>query len=198
MQINISKGAWHVRIYQWYFDTSWLPKSLCPYFWAWVLMLPTLPIVGILSLPVYMFTLAYSLWTQKKEDYSSPWIAAISSTIALLGTLILIRGTTGFIHYFRGIRLREDDTFFMVFESIIVSLALFILIGTNVKKWRKRTIYNDYNIWYREIGRSLEYNNSFDWVCWVRVNKPTTTWELIGQGVTSVYKKACPIIHWRQ
>ena len=50
---TFSKNSWHVRFYKWLYDKDPANKfkTMCPYFWTYVLTFITLPII----LPIKLF-----------------------------------------------------------------------------------------------------------------------------------------------
>lgn len=200
MQINIRTSSWHVKVFQWYFQqvSGNLPRSLCPYFWGWLLILPTLPVFLIVGAPTYLVVWTYNLFGKNKEKYVHPGLMAFTSIVGLFLLAMVFAIGKSFLRLCKGLKLTHDEFTLLVIGAIIVLAILSWQTVRLCKHLIRKTIYNDYDKWWREIGR---YNNNYagykaEWWLWVAQNKPTSTWDLIKQGVRAVYKKACPIIHW--
>lgn len=197
MQINVSKNSWHARIYRWYFDADHLPSSLCPYFWGYVLIVPTLPPLLVMGIPAYLFFLAMSLWNQEKPAPMNPWASAILSFLSLIVCIVMVAGIEGFVHLLHHKKPGENEEAAMAFVVCIIILVFVVCVFNYAGRRRKNNPYYSYNYWYETIGRFQGATGFEDWYKWIDDNHRTSVFRLIIEGIRAIYKKACPIINWR-
>jgi hypothetical protein len=149
MKLNINSNT--AQLYRWFYSTSVMPESLCPYFWKlalmWVFIIPYV----ILSLPIILMEL-----TNTSDENSTGERAGFGFLIwLLLGMIICMLSYVGLIWV-----IPTKDSFFMFVLTIgSIGWAVGIIVGgielfkVLIEKWENRGIKYDedgYRIWNPE------------------------------------------------
>ena len=173
--MQLSKESKTASLYRWYYATSRMPQSLCPYFWKVVLMYLTIIPYTILSLPYMIFN-----GKDKSGDYAEKPITGLFMYIALgLALSMLWSISILFVGFF------PKDSFAIHIQILGILLwAVGIALGAwHGTKWlierhkRSKIRYdeNGYRIW--EPVQPKEPN-------------------LVVEFVKATYNKYCPKIDW--
>lgn len=202
MQIVISRNSWHVKLYLWFYKIYdyQLPLSLCPYFWS---LLPVLVLTvpfSVLALPGWLLILTINLMSKEKEQQPAPWIAAILGIIVLGVVCWQVTTVKGLISYFIHHKKPSDGELTAMIFSAISLLIIIIVRGIiAVGDRRRKSPYQSYTVWLREVfpGLGTQDCSGEAWTEWILQNQRTSFWKLIGTGIATIYRKACPIIDWR-
>jgi hypothetical protein len=173
MKLNINSKI--AQLYRWFYGTSRMPESLCPYFWKLVLMWTFILPYSILSLPVIIMERF-----DRSENHSTGERAGLGF-ICWFITFIAICMIITFRIFFV---IPVKDTLYMELVTIgILGWALTIGIGGYLafkylaNKWQNRGIkYNEdgYRIWEIEPKQD----------------------SIIVSFVKASYNKYCPRIDW--
>ena len=175
--MNLDYNATTSKLYRWFYSTSIMPKSLCPYFWKlcvmWLMIIP----YSLVILPAIMVGGAKVYCSFAKRLDTS---MRIYFTI-LLVSILLIPIIGLFDVYPVGSALFDDLMLIGLFTwvcvillSIIVSLILLVNYFADM--------YKDYNVekFLKEVGQEKSEP------------KPS----IIIEFIKSSYKKYCPKINW--
>lgn len=173
MKLNINSKT--SRLYRWFYATSNMPESLCPYFWKlilmWILIIP----YSILSLPIILMEL-----TNISDDNSTGERAGFGFLIwFILGMIICMLSYIGLIWV-----IPTKDSFFMFMLTVgSIGWAVGIIVGgielfkVLVEKWENRGVKYDedgYRIWNPEPKQD----------------------SILVSFVKASYNKYCPRIEW--
>jgi len=173
MKLNINSKT--AQLYRWFYGTSRMPESLCPYFWKLVLMWTFILPYSILSLPaIIMERLDRSKFHSTGERAGLGFIAWF-----ILGILICMVSWVGLLFV-------EPVKDTLYYHSIVIggmgwTLSIGIGIATLynylTKLWKNR------NIKYDEDGRRI----------W---NPEPKQDSIIVTFIKASYNKYCPRIDW--
>jgi len=67
--MNLNENSITARLYKWFYYTTKLPQSLCPYFWKLLFMILAIVPYTIISLPFLIFTIIFPKYKRKLDKY---------------------------------------------------------------------------------------------------------------------------------
>jgi hypothetical protein len=146
MKLNIDSTT--AQLYRWFYATSRMPESLCPYFWKLVLMWTFILPYSLLCLPVIILERL-----DRSQTHSTGERASYGFLCWFIMYMIICMVTVFGILF----EFPEKDTLYMQFV-IVGSTSWAVLIATGIhfaikylkEKWESRDIKYDedgYRIW---------------------------------------------------
>lgn len=198
MQINISRKSWHTQLFKWYFGSYSLPQSLCPYFWGLVLIFATVIPITVVAIPAYLLWVAYNLYSREDK-----WPYPVPALMSLAGLGLIILGVwlwatvLAFVHWFTHRKLTEADIAIIGLLGVIAAGFLGAGIIRIVKGYQKRNSLKSYAAWCAKYERYGDYSMD-GWYKWRAEHTRTSIWVILGEGIRTLYTKACPIINWQK
>ena len=174
MKLNINSVS--ARLYRWFYATTQMPQSLCPYFWKLVLMWVFILPYTILSLPCILMDL-------KDPDHKTTGERAGVGLIMwfIVGMITCMLSWIGLFF----VTPTKDSVFFnMVGVGLIGWLAAIIFGGIALFKWAKEKWENRY-VRYDEFGYRI----------WLKPKEKQPS--IITEFVKAKYNKYCPKIDWK-
>lgn len=174
MKLNINSVS--ARLYRWFYATSVMPESLCPYFWKlalmWVFILP----YTILSLP----TMAMDFKDPSEHRSTGERVGVGLIMWFFIGMITSMLSWIGLIW----VTPTKDSVFLHMLVigfigwGVTIILGLVALFKWSMEKWKQRGIKYDkdgYRIWHTEPKQS----------------------SIITEFVKAKYNKYCPKIDWK-
>jgi len=173
--MQLSKESTTASLYRWYYATSTMPQSLCPYFWKVVIMYLTIIPYTILSLPYMMMRGGdkSSTWGEKPFSGTLIWIG-LGLILSMLFSLTIFFGWDFPVNSFAG-------------HTQIIGLLLWVVaIGFSIiyGSFKLVDMYKESKIKYDEDG--------------YRIWEPKKAKEpnLLIEFIKASYNKYCPRIDW--
>lgn len=174
MKLNINSNT--AQLYRWFYGTSRMPESLCPYFWKLVLMWTFILPYSILSFPVIIM---------ERLDRSQTHSTGERAGLGFIAWFILLI-LTGMVSWI-GLLFVEPikDTLYWHLTVIgVLGWAVALGLGVSTlfnylrKQWKNR------NIKYDEFGRRI----------WNPIVEEQDS--IFVSFVKASYNKYCPKIDW--
>lgn len=192
MRLTFNKKSWHYNYFNWITGME-PPKTLCPYFWINVAITVFLPIILIVKFISYInikfFTKKEKPYPKFVEDFTKEYLKTelqinfqkkktkfytkLGDLFGLFLIFVMAPLTLLYILYSIGLMIYVIP-FDTLWTGILIIASVFV--GWII-------IYN----FLKEISGIFKYLNPFNW----KIIK--IFWEI----VKSVYKKACPLIEWK-
>lgn len=171
MKLNINSVS--ARLYRWFYATSVMPQSLCPYFWKLILMWVFILPYTILSLPCILIDL-------KESDYKTTGERA---GVGLIMWFIIgmITCMLSWIGLFFVTPTKESLFINMLFIGGIGWMFAIIIGCVALFKWIKEK-WENRHIRYDENGR--------------RIWEPKQS-SIVAEFIKAKYNKYCPKIDWK-
>lgn len=174
MKLNINSNT--AQLYRWFYGTSRMPESLCPYFWKLVLMWTFILPYSILSLPVIIL---------ERFDRSPTHSTGERAGLGFIAWFIL--GIAIGMVTCIGLFFEEPvkDTLYYHL-TVIGTLGWFLSIGIGIATLYNylRKLWKNRNIKYDEFGRRI----------WNPIVEEQDS--IIVSFVKASYNKYCPKIDW--
>lgn len=209
MGLEISRNAWHARVYKYTLNASYLPHSLCPYFWTMLFTLPLFLIVQTFALPMTLWLLATNAYHKKKYGYAAEdldlWPCAGMSLLLYLAFTYL-----GFLFHAcymwasHRLHWKDNET------GVLMVTAMAILITGIVLGIRAISLYisdkkdtnpkRNYGAWWKLYGQAYEEYSQESWNLYYQFRdsaKNKNFFVLMGKAISAWYNKNCPIITWK-
>lgn len=174
MKLNINSIS--ANLYRWFYATSKMPQTLCPYFWKLILMWVFILPYTILSLPVILMA------RKDTEHRSTGERAGIGVIIWFI--LFMLGCMLSYVGLFWA--NPKKDTFFLFTLTVgFIGWALTIIFSAvGLFKWTKEKLENRH-IRYDEDGYRI----------WDPVKEKQPS--IIKEFVKAKYHKYCPKIDWK-
>lgn len=173
MKLNINSNT--AQLYRWFYGTSRMPESLCPYFWKLVLMWTFILPYSILSLPIIIMERL-----DRSENHSTGDRAGLGFIVWFI--LFILTGMVTVLGVFFVTPVK--DTLYANLASVgILGWVIAIIVGISFafnhlnNKWKNRGIKydeDDYRIWNPEPKQD----------------------SIIISFIKASYNKYCPKIDW--
>lgn len=174
MKLNInSVGA---KLYRWFYATSQMPQTLCPYFWKLILMWTFIIPYTILSLPVILMD------SKDPESRTTGERAGIGFIIwFILGMIVCMLSWVGLFW----VTPIKDSAFMHMLIAGGIGWMFAIVIGAiQLFKWSKEK-WENRNVKYDEHGYRI----------WTPVEPKQDS--ILVSFVKAKYNKYCPKIDWK-
>jgi hypothetical protein len=174
MKLNINSNS--AQLYRWFYGTSRMPESLCPYFWKLVLMWTFILPYSILSLPVIIMERL-----DRSQTHSTGERAGLGFIVWFV-ILILI----GMVSWF-GLLFVEPVKNTIYYHLTVIGFFGWVLsLGIGITTLYNYLVkkYKESKIKYDEDGRRI----------W---NPEPKQDSIIVSFIKASYNKYCPRIDWR-
>lgn len=174
MKLNINSNT--AQLYRWFYGTSRMPESLCPYFWKLVLMWTFILPYSILSLPVIIM---------ERLDRSQTHSTGERAGLGFIAWFILLI-LTGMVSWI-GLLFVEPikDTLYWHLTVIgVLGWAVALGLGVSTLFNYLRKLWKNRNIKYDEFGRRI----------WNPIVEEQDS--IFVSFVKASYNKYCPKIDW--
>lgn len=178
MQLNLNSLS--AKLYRWFYTTSQMPQSLCPYFWKlvlmWVLILP----YSLISIPTLIIRRF-----QPDAKYSTISRFVVSLVVWFIIFILLCMLIAVFAPFFIGLPKLSDDLYLLLFTLGSACWLVTIVYGSgSLFMWAKEKWINR-NIKYDEHGNPI----------WEPTKERQPS--IITEFVKASYNKYCPKIDWK-
>jgi hypothetical protein len=173
MKLNINSTS--AQLYRWFYSTTQMPQSLCPYFWKLVLMWVFILPYTILSLPVILMDL------KDPERRTTGERAGVGFIMYfMLGMLICMLSWIG---AFFAEPVKDGVWFHMLLAGALGWIVVIVFGGIEFYKWAKEK-WENRNVKYDEDGYRI----------WTKPEPKQPS--IIAEFVKAKYNKYCPKIDW--
>lgn len=173
MKLNINSTS--AQLYRWFYVTTQMPQSLCPYFWKLVLMWVFILPYTILSLPVILMDLKDPEPRTTGERAGTGFF-----TWFIIGMLICMLSWIG---AFFAEPVKDSVWYHMLIAGALCWVAVIVFGGIEFFKWAKRK-------WeYRHV----KYDKN-GYRIWEEPKEKQPS--IIAEFVKAKYNKYCPKIDW--
>ncbi len=174
MQLNINSTT--AKLYRWFYSTSQMPQSLCPYFWKLVLMWVFIVPYTILSLPVILIDL-------KDPDHRTTG-ERVGVGFIMWFILFMLVSMLSWIGIFFVEPVKDSMWYHMLIVGFLGWGASIIFGGIEFYKWAKEKWEN----------RHVKYDKN-GYRIWTKPEPKQPS--IITEFVKAKYNKYCPKIDWK-
>jgi hypothetical protein len=173
MKLNINSVS--ARLYRWFYSTTQMPQSLCPYFWKLVLMWVFIVPYTILSLPCILTDL-------KDPDYKTTGEKAGVGFIMWF-IIAMVVSMLSWVGVFFAVPVKDTLWLYMIEFGAIGWLAAIIFGSIALFKWIKEK-WENRHVKYDENGYRI----------WTKPEAKQPS--IITEFIKAKYNKYCPKIDW--
>lgn len=174
MKLNINSTT--AKLYRWFYSTSQMPQSLCPYFWKLILMWIFIVPYTIMCLPTILL------------DLKDPDLRTTGERIGVGFILWFIIGMLismlSWIGLFFAEPVKDSVWFFALTAGFIGWGAAFVIGCVALFKWCKE-MWENRNVRYDEHGYRI----------WTKPEPKQSS--IIIEFIKAKYNKYCPKIDWK-
>lgn len=176
MKLNINSVS--ARLYRWFYATSVMPQSLCPYFWKLVLMWVFILPYTILSLPCILIDLT------DRGDSSKSTGERAGVGFIMWFILVMILCMLSWIGLFFAMPTKDSIFSHTLMIGALGWIAVIVFGGIELYKFLKEK-WENRNVKYDEHG----------WRIWEEPKEKEPS--IITSFIKAKYNKYCPKIDWK-
>lgn len=179
MNITLKKDSWHFKIYSKVFSDK-APKSLCPYFWRWVVILLSSPILILIEIMKFL-SKVFEAKPKPKKSIHDMTDEEVQKEIALIDK-----------------KLKRSERVANIVMGVGGTLILGMLILSMYLGIKKTGWFEFFKTMFAMVGVMVS-------VYWTIVILAKTS-KKIGDSnvvkvplamINAIYTKTCPIINWK-